>query len=201
MSATPLDQYVTSEIRVLSIVLKVGKWHLGYCNSSFLPNNRGFHSFFGQYTHVSNCRLISAICIGFLDTITFPSRWSLCVIGRTDQSPSRWFGWSFGRSVGWSVGRSVGQSVGRLVSRLVGQSVRQSIGRSVDRSIDRSVNWLVRLQVGQLVCQSIAQSVSRWLVSKSVGYHFSNANIGECHQERISYNFFARFSFCILSWT
>lgn len=25
----------------------VGKWHLGYCNSSYLPNNRGFDKFFG----------------------------------------------------------------------------------------------------------------------------------------------------------
>jgi len=30
----------------------VGKWHLGYCNSSYLPHNRGFHSFFGQWSHV-----------------------------------------------------------------------------------------------------------------------------------------------------
>ena len=24
----------------------------GYCNSSYLPHNRGFHSFFGQWSHV-----------------------------------------------------------------------------------------------------------------------------------------------------
>ena len=30
---------------------QVGKWHLGYCHPDFLPVNRGFDSFFGQYTH------------------------------------------------------------------------------------------------------------------------------------------------------
>ena len=29
------------------------KWHLGYCHESFLPNNRGFDYFFGQYNHVT----------------------------------------------------------------------------------------------------------------------------------------------------
>ena len=27
----------------------VGKWHLGHCNSSFHPHNRGFDSFYGHY--------------------------------------------------------------------------------------------------------------------------------------------------------
>ena len=27
----------------------IGKWHLGFCNSSYLPRNRGFHSSFGLY--------------------------------------------------------------------------------------------------------------------------------------------------------
>jgi arylsulfatase B len=27
----------------------VGKWHLGYCNSSFQPHNRGFDTFYGHY--------------------------------------------------------------------------------------------------------------------------------------------------------
>jgi len=32
----------------------VGKWHLGYCHEDYLPNNRGFDTFFGQYTHVTD---------------------------------------------------------------------------------------------------------------------------------------------------
>ena len=28
--------------------------HLGYCHKAFLPNNRGFHYFFGQYSHVTD---------------------------------------------------------------------------------------------------------------------------------------------------
>jgi len=32
----------------------VGKWHLGYCHEDYLPNKRGFDTFFGQYTHVTD---------------------------------------------------------------------------------------------------------------------------------------------------
>ena len=32
----------------------VGKWHLGYCHEAFLPNNRGFDYFFGQYNHMAD---------------------------------------------------------------------------------------------------------------------------------------------------
>ena len=42
------NNHCFNTIKMLS---KVGKWHLGHCNKAFLPNNRGFQSFFGQYTH------------------------------------------------------------------------------------------------------------------------------------------------------
>ena len=35
-------------------IRQVGKWHLGYCKETYLPMNRGFQSFFGQYNHVTN---------------------------------------------------------------------------------------------------------------------------------------------------
>ena len=42
----------------------VGKWHLGHCNSSFLPNSRGFDEFYGHLNGavrhmVSNSKFIS----------------------------------------------------------------------------------------------------------------------------------------------
>ena len=49
-----VEQTKTSVRRSQYFVFKVGKWHLGFCNESFLPNNRGFQSFFGQYTYVSS---------------------------------------------------------------------------------------------------------------------------------------------------
>ena len=27
----------------------IGKWHLGYCNSSYLPHNRGFDTHYGHW--------------------------------------------------------------------------------------------------------------------------------------------------------
>ena len=32
----------------------IGKWHLGYCHPDYLPNNRGFQTAFGQWTHFVN---------------------------------------------------------------------------------------------------------------------------------------------------
>ena len=32
----------------------VGKWHLGHCNSSYLPHNRGFDTFYGHTGGVLN---------------------------------------------------------------------------------------------------------------------------------------------------
>ena len=28
----------------------IGKWHLGYCNETYLPTRRGYDTFFGHYT-------------------------------------------------------------------------------------------------------------------------------------------------------
>ena len=45
---------------------QVGKWHLGFCNTSYLPTNRGFQSFFGQLSQVLD--------LGEKKLI-FPARW------------------------------------------------------------------------------------------------------------------------------
>ena len=38
---------------IIKVERSLPKWHLGYCHESFLPNNRGFDYFFGQYNHVT----------------------------------------------------------------------------------------------------------------------------------------------------
>ena len=34
----------------------VGKWHLGYCHPEYLPNNRGFDTFFGMWQQSTHYR-------------------------------------------------------------------------------------------------------------------------------------------------
>lgn len=48
----PLDQPLLSEsLQELGYrTAIVGEWHLGFCNASYMPTSRGFHSFFGPVT-------------------------------------------------------------------------------------------------------------------------------------------------------
>ena len=60
---------------------QVGKWHLGFCNTSYLPTNRGFQSFFGQLSQVLD--------LGEKKLI-FPARWQTTTPGSFPTPTSTW---------------------------------------------------------------------------------------------------------------
>lgn len=48
--ALPKGKILPGYLKDLNYVTRaIGKWHLGYYKEDFLPNNRGFDSFFGYY--------------------------------------------------------------------------------------------------------------------------------------------------------